>query len=194
VELSLLGIRFFLGLAFLTASLPKLAAPNDFRRALRNYRLLPFRLVGPVARWLPRLELMLALALLTGLAPAIAASLAAATLLAFSAAAAINLARGRRIECGCFGGSSPRRITWSLVLRDVVLAGAAIVVAVRPPSTWTLIEWPVEQAGPSVGRDAVALLIVALAAVVCEEVASDGQRLRRALRSAHVTAAADVLQ
>jgi len=168
MELSLLGIRFLLGLVFLTASLPKLAAPDDFRRALRNYRLLPFRLVRPVAAWLPRFELALALALLSGLATRVATSLAATALLVFSAAVAVNLARGRKIECGCFSGLSPREITWRLAARDVGLGAAAVAVATSPPPIWG-------------GRESIAVLLAATLALLCAQLAAEWTRLRRAL-------------
>ncbi|MBA3736105.1 MAG: hypothetical protein H0W90_13075 [Actinobacteria bacterium] len=168
MELSLLGIRFFLGLLFLTTSLPKLAAPDDFRRALRNYQLLPFRLVRPVAKWLPRFELALALALLIGVVTPITASFAAAALLVFSAAVAINLASGRTIECGCFSGSSPRQITWQFVMGDIGLAVAAIAIAVRPPPLWT-------------GSATIAVLLAALGALLVEQLVMEGARLYRVL-------------
>jgi uncharacterized membrane protein YphA (DoxX/SURF4 family) len=170
MELSLLGIRFFLALVFLTSSLPKLAAPDDFRRALRNYQLLPFRLVRPVATWLPRFELALAVALLVGVATPITASLTATALLVFSAAVAVNLARGRRIECGCFSSGSPRKITWLLVARDIALGLAAIAVAAWPPAMWT-------------GREAVAVLVAAVFAVLTEQLVTEWIRLRGSVSS-----------
>jgi uncharacterized membrane protein YphA (DoxX/SURF4 family) len=172
VELSLLGIRFFLGLVFLTASLPKLAAPDDFRRALRNYQLLPFRLVRPVATWLPRLELVLAVGLLAGVATPAIASLAATALFVFSAAVAVNLARGRKIECGCFSSSAPRQIAWPLVARDLVLAVAAAGVAIESPPMW-------------VGRSTVVVAVIAASVVVIEQLAVESARLYRALGRWH---------
>ncbi len=180
MELSLLGIRFFLGLVFLTASLPKLAATDDFRRALGNYQLLPFRLVRPVATWLPRLELVLALALLAGLAAPITASIAAAALFVFSTAVGVNLARGRKIECGCFSGPARRQITWPLVLRDLALAVAAVAVAVQPPPMWA-------------GRATIALLFVAISAVLVDQLVTEWVRLHRALESAHVGFSGEVV-
>lgn len=168
MELSLVGVRVFLGLVFLTSSLPKLAAPADFRRALRNYQLLPLRLVRPVATWLPRAELALALALLVGIETSLMATLAAAALLVFSGAVAINLARGRKIECGCFSGSSPREITWRLVLQDVVLAGPAIGVATKAPPMWA-------------GSDSFAIFLAAAFALVVVQLAMEWMRLRRAV-------------
>lgn len=168
MELSLLGTRLFLGLIFLTSSLPKLAAPGDFRRALRNYQLLPLGLVRPVATWLPRVELALALALLVGIATPLMAMLTAAALLVFSGAVAINLARGRKIECGCFSGSSPREITWRLVLQDVVLAASAIAVAREAPAMWA-------------GSDSFAVFFAAAFTLVVVQLATEWMRLRRAV-------------
>ena len=168
MELSLLGMRLLLGFVFLSSSLPKLAAPDDFRRALSNYRLLPFHLVRPVAVWLPRLELVLALMLMAGVATRAVAFLAAAALLVFSIAVAINLGRGRRIDCGCFGGSSPREITWRLVGRDVALAAAAVAVAASPSPSW-------------VGSESVAVTLTAVLAVLIGQLLSEWLRLRRAL-------------
>lgn len=175
----LLGIRLFLGLVFLTASLPKLAAPDDFRSALRNYQLLPFRLVRPVATWLPRFELVLAVALLIGIGTPATASLTAAALFLFSLAAGVNLARGRKIECGCFSSSSPREITWRLVVTDIALGAAATVVAVASPPMW-------------VGRPTVAVFLVAACAVLTEQLVVEAMRLYRTLEHARAAASKEV--
>lgn len=168
MELSLLGIRFLLAFVFITAGLPKLAAPDDFRRAVRNYQLLPFSLVRPVAVWLPRLELALAVVLLSGFATRVAASLAASALFAFGAAVSVNLRRGRTIECGCFGGSAPRRITWRLVATDVALGAGGVAMAIAPPPSWA-------------GSDTIAVLLAAAVAVLMRQLLAEALRLRRAL-------------
>jgi hypothetical protein len=53
---------------------------------------------------------------------------AACLLLLYAGAMAVNLLRGRsRLDCGC--GSEPEPVSWFLVLRNVVFAGAAMAVA-----------------------------------------------------------------
>ncbi|MBA3736761.1 MAG: DoxX family membrane protein [Actinobacteria bacterium] len=173
VELSLLGIRLFLGLSFVSSSVPKLVAPIDFRRARRNYQLLPVGLVRPVAVWLPRFELLLGALLLTGVAVRVAASLAAGALLTFSVAIALNLARGRKIDCGCFSGSSRREITWRLVAWDVALSATAIAVAMSPPPVW-------------IGAESVAVFVVVVGLFVSEYLIAESVRLRRAIAAAIV--------
>jgi hypothetical protein len=178
MELLLLGARLFLGVVFLSASIPKLFAAREFRRALTNYQLLPVWLVAPVGTWLPRFELLIAAALLTGVAITITATIAGLALLAFSVAVGVNLARGRSIECGCFGGASPRRITWRLALRDVVLAAAAFAVAAHPPAIWTAVAWPVTTSGSASATDALAILLVSASTVAVEHLVVEWVRLR----------------
>ena len=97
-----------------------------------------------------------------------AASLAASALFAFSVAVIVNLCRGRTIECGCFGGSAPRQITWRLVATDAVLGAGSIAVAVAPPPSWA-------------GSDTIAVLLAAAVAVLIRQLLAEAFRLRHAL-------------
>ena len=76
---------------------------------------------------LPWFEMLLGAVLVSGLARPVAAALAGAVLLAFTALLVVNLARGRRPPCACFGARSRRPIgPWSVVRNLVLLALAAI--------------------------------------------------------------------
>lgn len=183
MELASLVCRFLLAFVFIAASIPKLAARAEFARAVENYRLLPRALIAPVARWLPRLELAAGLALLLGVAIAPVSLLVGAMLLVFASAVAWNLLRGRRIDCGCVGTAVPRRISWPLVTRDLVLVGLALTVALRPPHTLTLVaSWPVHAVGTASSTDALALLLTSALVVVGEAVVVDALRTRAARR------------
>ena len=178
-----LGFRFVLGFVFLSAAIPKLLAPADFALAVRNYRLLRPRLTEPVARWLPQLEFALALALLLGLATRPAAGLAAAALLIFAGAIAINLLRGREIDCGCYSAASPRTIGWWLVVRDLGLALSAALVLVAPPQTLALSSLWSDEAAHLGARDGVAVALLAASIVLAELLIGEALRVRRAARS-----------
>lgn len=91
-----------LGLFFVVAALPKVVDPPAFAHMIYNYRLVPGPLVNPMALVMPWLELLLGLALLTGIWARAAAALAGLLLVVFIGAIGINLARGNAIECGCF--------------------------------------------------------------------------------------------
>ena len=136
---ALLAIRFLIAGIFLRAGLAKIGDLRDFRSAVANYRLLPPAAVTAVALSLPFLEIAAALLLAAGVATGLVAALLAVLLLAFAAAIAINLARGRTFDCGC-SGSAPSTIGWRHVTGDGFLAGLAVVLACAPPAT--LVLWP----------------------------------------------------
>lgn len=143
------SFRFLLGFVFLLASVPKLLAPHEFRFALRNYGLLPQRLVGPAAVLIPLVELLCATFLLLGVGVPIAAAFVGCLLALFSAAVAINLIRGKQFDCGCAGLVAPRRISWRMILRNGLLAAVAVWLAVRPPRGASILvaPWPSRTAG-----------------------------------------------
>lgn len=175
--------RFVLGFVFLLASLSKLLAPDDFSRAVANYRLLPFRWGRVVAIWLPRLEFAVALCLLSGVLLPGAAAVAAALLLGFATAVAINLARGRRIECGCGGFATPRTIGPAFLLRNLLLAGGAAIAAAWPLATLTVPGLSLATAAPVPVGDALAIVVASACAVTLTSVASEARRMYRAERA-----------
>lgn len=125
--------RTFLALVLLTASGAKLGNLREFVGVVRNYRLLPESLVPFVGRALPAIESIVGVGLLFGILTSWVASAAAGLFLLFGGAVAINLLRGRRdISCGCFGPQQSERLTWGLVIRNLVLAGFAVVIWVIP--------------------------------------------------------------
>ena len=131
-----------LGAVFLAAAWPKIADPPGFTEALYAYHLLPDTALAPIALTLPWLELMLALALITGLARRSAALIGLALLVLFMGALAVNLARGNPVDCGCFGihantrgiGERLRDMRVDLV-RDALLALLAGLVLLGPRRT-----------------------------------------------------------
>ncbi|HEY6928665.1 MAG TPA: MauE/DoxX family redox-associated membrane protein [Thermoanaerobaculia bacterium] len=103
-----LTIRVQLGLAavFIVAALAKIADPPGFAHEISNYKLLPASAVNPLALVLPWLELVIGICFFLGMFRRTAGRLAAVLLVVFIGALSINLARGRPVDCGCFGTSS----------------------------------------------------------------------------------------
>jgi hypothetical protein len=133
--------RLALAAVFALAAVTKLRALDEFIGVVHNYRVLPDVLVRPVAYGLPPLETAIVLGLLIEPARLLAASGAAALLVVFTLAMAVNLMRGRvEIDCGCFASALKQRISWSLVARNLVLIGLALLVLRTPlparPLTW----------------------------------------------------------
>jgi uncharacterized membrane protein YphA (DoxX/SURF4 family) len=130
----LLVVRFALGALFVSSALHKLRDVVTFERTLGAYRLVPQRLVRPLARAVPALEAAIGLGALLQYAPAY--GLAMAVLGGYAAAMAINLLRGRRtIDCGCGGDRQP--ISWALVVRNGVLVATA-ALALQPAASRAL--------------------------------------------------------
>jgi len=135
-------LSFLLGGVFLASALPKLRSPKAFLLAVVDYRILPLSLARPYAWLVLRGELLCALLLLSGLDVPLAAGLATLLLLSFIVAVAINIMRGRELECHCFGAARRRRGGWRVLHEDIVLLGGAIALfALAVESPGPLAPW-----------------------------------------------------
>ena len=79
---------------------------------------------------LPWFEMLLGAVLVSGLARPAAAALAGVVLIAFTGVVVLNLARGRRPPCACFGASSRRPIGPGSLIRNLVLLALAVIAFV----------------------------------------------------------------
>jgi Methylamine utilisation protein MauE len=113
------------GLVFALAAVSKILKPISFVRAVKGYRVVPTRLLPLTAIAIPLTELALAVSILRFRHSSLAAGACAALFLAFGGLVAASLLRGRgHIPCGC-GLSGKSTISWSLVFRNIALAGIA---------------------------------------------------------------------
>ncbi|MGZ6142589.1 MAG: MauE/DoxX family redox-associated membrane protein [Myxococcales bacterium] len=109
---------------FAAACWYKLADPPAFATAVAQYRMLPAALVNPFALWLPALEAVVAIGLVSGLFEREIYALTTLLWAMFIAALGQALWRRLGITCGCFAiadvyGSVGE--TWFSLLRDVAL-------------------------------------------------------------------------
>lgn len=183
VDAAAVSSRFVLAFVFAAAAIPKLAHRREFEHALRNYALLPSRLVPSVALWLPRLELVCAVALFVGFFVRPFAVVVALLLLCFSSAVAINLARDRHFDCGCQASVAPREIGWSLVALDLMLACIAAIVATTAAPALSVDGLVSGASGSVAARDAFALIMIAATIVAASQLLSSALRLRASIRS-----------
>ena len=111
---------------FAQAALAKFTDPTLFEQHLAAYGV-PAALRGMATRLLPALEAAAALMLLVAPLRAAGAALAALLLLAYAAAMGWHRAQGHALDCGCGGEALP--LSWTLVLRNAMLAGGAALAA-----------------------------------------------------------------
>jgi uncharacterized membrane protein YphA (DoxX/SURF4 family) len=173
--------RFGLAVVFLLSGLAKLPRRSEFTQAVRNYRLVPDRVGELIGKTLPAVEVAAGALLALGLGVRPVAILLALFLVVFSGAVAVNLFRGRTIDCGCFGPVAESRITWWTVARNLVLIGAATVVAAVEPTALALDRLlPGTPPKPDLASGtAFALLVATTTAIVAVTLAQDWRRLGR---------------
>ena len=136
-----LVLRLALALIFATALAHKLKAPREFAAVVAEYRLVPEAFVIAASGALLLLEMLVVLTLLVPALGRFGAWAAAATLVLYAGAMAINLARGRRtIDCGCSGPGQRQQLSEWLVLRNALLAVMAVLAAL-PPAPRLLSGW-----------------------------------------------------
>jgi uncharacterized membrane protein YphA (DoxX/SURF4 family)/thiol-disulfide isomerase/thioredoxin len=129
MSLLIFNLRLALAAVFLVSGCAKLADLTGARRAIADFGM-PAPLVGALTAVLPIAELVAVAALLAPRTARLGAGLALALLAMFSIAIAINLARGRRPECHCFGQIHSEPIGPSALIRNAAIAAVAIVILV----------------------------------------------------------------
>jgi len=132
-----------LAVILLLGALDKWRNLAAFEQAVAGYQLLPSAAVQPFAWLFAALETLAAFTLLLPVSRSWGAALTLTVLLLASGGVAINLARGlRNVDCGCGGlGHSAQGLSGWLLLRNALLALAAILVWVGIPTDARTLEW-----------------------------------------------------
>ena len=160
-----LFLRLVLGGLLLLAGVTKLADRRAFYEAVVDYEVLPSRWERPFAYLLPFAETALGLLLLLGLGTTAAAALAVPLFASFGIAIGVNVARGRHVDCHCFGAVHREEIGWPALLRSFALALGALVVAAGA-SRFGAVEAALLGSSEDLPAAAEVIPIVFLAAVV----------------------------
>lgn len=129
-------IRLVFGTMFLAAGSSKLSDLGEFADAVKHYRLIPGATAGLVAKLVAIVEVSLGIVLLVGIAIPAASLAGSALLIVFAVAMAINLFRGRSIDCGCKRGSEPIQIKH--ILRNSAGVAALAFLARVPTHPWAV--------------------------------------------------------
>ena len=123
-----LGIRSLMGLLLLIAVCQKVRSPRAFHRfteSMTGLGLPRFIGEGPAATFVVAGELVTISLLAVPATGRVGLGVSAALLTMMAAVPGYALHRGGTPNCLCFGGSSPKPITWGHVERNAALAAAA---------------------------------------------------------------------
>lgn len=152
------AFRFGLGTIFLLSGIAKLSNLRAFGEVVRDYRVVPAMFSRAVTFAIPSIEVVLGVSLLVGIRERMAAYAVAVLLLVFSVAMAVNLARGRRISCGCLGTVSRKEISLFAITRNIALLSCALAVGFHAPDVLSMGGFGQSETDLSTS-DAIALLI-----------------------------------
>ena len=176
VTLVLLLARLILAGVFVVSAGAKLLDRSGSRAAVQDFGV-PATLSGVVAAGLPVAELLCAgLLMSTDPGASAGAALSALLLASFTVAIVVNLLRGRRPDCHCFGQLSSAPTGWPSVVRN----GGLLVLALLPLiATDPLPSVPAQLATYSAADLAMGASLSALAIAVLVLGALFGSLLRR---------------
>lgn len=160
----LLLARLILAVVFGISGVAKLADPAGSRKSMTGFGL-PESLATRLAWLLPLAEIICAVALLPLAFAWWGASGLLVLLLCFTVAIAVNLVRGRRPDCHCFGQLHSTPIGWKTLVRNTILAAIAALLVLQGPDNpgASVLSWS------NGNSSAVTILAVAVAALAAFE-------------------------
>jgi len=124
-------IRLVIGGFFVVAAWFKIADPMAFAFQIDHYQLLPWVVTAALALYLPWLELVCGIAVITGYWLRGAAGLILVMLTVFVIALVSASMRGLDISCGCLGGEGGNGGISLAILRDLAMIGGILLVLRR---------------------------------------------------------------
>jgi uncharacterized membrane protein YphA (DoxX/SURF4 family) len=125
-----------LGLIFVYAAVPKILEVDHFARDVRNYRILPVWSHHIVALWLPWMELLAGICIVSGMWKRAGTIVILGLLSVFSAGLISAVVRGLDIDCGCYGNTvtelaRAHRVGLARILENFAMMVVALLVLTR---------------------------------------------------------------
>jgi uncharacterized membrane protein YphA (DoxX/SURF4 family) len=125
--------RLVVGGVFLVAGVNKLLAPDTFAQDIANYQAFPHWTWNLAAAIVPVIEVLGALAVLTGFKRRAGALVLGALNVAFICLIVSVIWRGIDLSCGCFGvATEANAVGWPMLLRDLALMLAIAAAYLAP--------------------------------------------------------------
>ena len=128
MKLALRIIAIVIGALFVYAGAVKVVDPVEFARDIDNYKMLPWRAAASLALFLPWLEILCGLALITRVLYRGSLFIVTSLMTVFIIVSIVAKARGLDVSCGCFGHASQYlNFSWHLALDFALLAGLGLL-------------------------------------------------------------------
>jgi putative oxidoreductase len=121
-------LDFAIGGLFIYAGVIKAFDPIGFANDIDNYKILPWAIGVGLAFYLPWLEILCGLALITRRLYLGALSILTALMAIFIVASIVAKARGLDITCGCFGHASKNWSFSAHLALDILLLAAVLAL------------------------------------------------------------------
>ena len=132
MKMALRLIALLVGALFIYAGVVKIIDPVEFARDIDNYKMLPWKFGVGLALYLPWLEILCGVSLLTRVFYRGSVFIVTLLMSLFIIASIVAKARGLDVSCGCFGHASKYlTFSWHLVL-DFLLLGGLLFLWKRP--------------------------------------------------------------
>jgi uncharacterized membrane protein YphA (DoxX/SURF4 family) len=154
----LVAARLSLALVLIPGAVAKLLDRRRFTAGIVDYRIVPEPVASALGIVIPVAELGIGLGLLAGMVPAVVGPAATALFVVFTIAVAVNLRRGRAIQCNCFGVAATSTIGAGTIARNcflLALCACTVVLGtlIVPLDRWAG-PWPIgDLAGPLTSAD-----------------------------------------
>lgn len=123
--------QLVIGVLFVVAALAKISDLPAFARQLHNFHLIPLWSEHLFAMTAPWIELVAGLALVLGIRARAGAVVVTASLVVFTVAVGLAMARHLDIECGCFGTADASRVGFVKLLENIGMLIVASIASWR---------------------------------------------------------------
>ena len=133
----ILASRIILGLIFIMAAAGKISSPASFAQEVNNYAFLPYYTINIMAIFLPWIELIAGIFLISGVRIKASSAIAGSLLIIFIIAVASAMIRGLNIDCGCYSHIINDPVGWRKIFENVGQLALALLIFIFPVIKFT---------------------------------------------------------
>lgn len=124
------GFAIVIALMLFVSGFIHATQPYFFIHNAAAYRIIPIKLIGITVIFVPALQIVAALCILTGIAKRVSLLFAAVMFAGFTIAQAIVMSRGESPSCGCFGTASTAVGPTSMAISILCCGGCLLLLRV----------------------------------------------------------------